>query len=125
VILASSTVTITGVTEQFGPLSQTETIFALVTSGGAAVTSGQVTFTDAGQTQTVTVGPDGKATATFTFSLFHAQPNSHTVGANFSGLQFAVAGSSTTAQTPNSTSAYLFWLLVDYEILVALSSGMV
>jgi hypothetical protein len=115
-------VAITGVTEQFGPLSQKETISALVTSGGAAVTSGQVTFTDAGQTQTVTVGPDGKATATFTFNLFHEQPNSHTVGAGFGGSS-TVAASSTTAQTPNSTAVYLFWLLFDYEFLVALSSG--
>jgi hypothetical protein len=98
--------------------TQVEKVTAQVTSGGVPVTSGQVTFTDGGQSQTVGVGSAGTATATFTFKLGQEQPNAHTVDAAFSdGTAFAA---STTSTTPGATtSQYLFQLYLDFLLLKA------
>ncbi len=110
---------ITGISDSYTLFSQRETVTAQVTSGGVPVTSGEVTFSDGGQTQTVNIAADGTASATFTFSLFHEQPNAHTVGADFSdGSAFGPASTTTTA--PATTLNYLFQLYFDYLILLAL-----
>jgi hypothetical protein len=112
-------VTITGVSEHYTLLNQQETVTVQVTSGGVPVTTGQVTLTDAGQTKTVSVDANGTATVTFTFSLFHEQPQQHPIDASYSdGDTFA--GGSTTTQSPNTVKDAILQTLFDIEILMLL-----
>jgi hypothetical protein len=113
-------VTVTGLTEKYGPTSQTETVTAQVTSGGVPLTSGQVTLTDGGQIQSVNVDSNGTATAAFTFNLFQAQPKAHTISIRFGGSA-TVAPGSTNAQAPDTTQTFYFWLLFDYQLLILLN----
>jgi hypothetical protein len=113
----ATVVTFTSVLARYTLFSQVETVTAQVTSGGTPVTSGQVTFTDGGQTQTVGVSSAGVATATFTFSLFHEQPNAHLVTGDYSDdSTFGAGTGSTTA--PATTLSYLFQFYFDYLLLM-------
>jgi hypothetical protein len=105
------------VTDTYDLLSQFETVTVQVAAGGVPVTGGQVTFTDNGQTQTVTVKPDGQASATFTFNLFELQenPNVHTITATYSdGTRSTLIASS---GSPNTVLDFLFQIFIDYEIV--------
>jgi hypothetical protein len=107
-------VSITGVTTKFSLLSQTETVNVQVTfANGRAVTGGQVTISDGGQSQTVSLNSSGKASATFTFKLLKLQelPNPHTVSASFNGMSTAFANGQGSSQTGNHTLDFLFQLL--------------
>jgi hypothetical protein len=118
---AATTITITGISDTYTLLKQRETVTARVTSGGVPVTSGVVTFTDNGQTQTASVGSDGTASTTFTFNLLQGQenPNAHGVSATFNST--AAFAMSTTSATASSTSLqFFFQLFLDYEILHSL-----
>jgi hypothetical protein len=116
---APTTVTVTNVTSHYTLFTQVETVTASVTSNGKAVTVGQVTLTDGGQSQTVNVGGDGTATATFTFGLFSEQPLAHPVTAMYSGAT-GFASSNSTFTAPSTLFGYLFQLYFDYLILVSL-----
>ena len=80
------------------------------------VSSGQVTVTDGGQSQTVGVDGNGNFTATFTFSLTQefttAKP--HSVTASYGGATVGTttfATSSGSANAPDNTFSFLFQLL--------------
>jgi hypothetical protein len=108
----TTTLTITSVSDKYSLFSQHETVTGRVTdANGNPVTTGQVTFTDNGQSQTVNVKPDGTASATFTFSLTKEMANVHTVSANFSGAS-GFAASSTSKQAASTLQDYLFQLEV-------------
>ncbi len=118
---ASTAVKITGISDSYTLFSQVEKVTAQVTSGGVPVTTGDVTFTDGGQTQTVAVGSGGTATATFTFQLLQGkeQPNAHTVSAAYNDAT-TFASSTTSATAGATTQNYLFQLYFDYLLLLAL-----
>jgi hypothetical protein len=112
----ATAITIVSVSHRYTLLSQLETVTALVTSGGQPVGAGQVTFTDGGQSQTVGVGGDGMASATFTFGLFQEQPSSHTVAATYNGTA-AFAASSTSSTAGSTLTDFLLQLAFDFVIL--------
>jgi hypothetical protein len=85
------------------------------------VTAGQVTFTDAGSSQTVNVGSDGTAAATFTFNVFQAPAKPHAIDANFDGAT-GLGSSSASTQTPDKSADYFFTLFFDYALLLSLFS---
>jgi CSLREA domain-containing protein len=107
----TTTVTITNITQTYKLLSQVETVTAQVTSGGQPVTSGQVTFTDHGQSKTVNVDASGTATAKFTFKLllFQEIPQAHPVTATFNGI-------TATKTAPDTTLGFLFQLFFDLAL---------
>jgi hypothetical protein len=115
--LPTTTTTVTAVTSRYALFSQIEIVTARVTANGAAVSAGQVTITDGGQTQTVNVS-GGTATATFTFNLFQAQPLAHPVTATFGGAT-GFAGSGTNFTAPSTLFGYLFQLYFDAMMLQA------
>jgi hypothetical protein len=116
---AATTISLTSVTTTFTLFSQVDTVTAHVTSGGVPVTTGQVTFTDAGQTKTVSVS-NGTATTTFTLSFAAEQPNPHGITASYSDTTGAFASGSTAGMTPNATLNYFFQLYLDLLILQSL-----
>jgi hypothetical protein len=116
---AATSVSIISVTDRYTALSQQETVTAQVTAGSQLVTSGQVTFTDGGQTQTASVNANGVATATFTFPLFLPEDNVHTVTASF-GATSGFLASSTSFEAPATTMDWLLAFSFDLLLLKAL-----
>jgi hypothetical protein len=120
---AASTVVITGLTQQYGTQSQTETVTAQVTSLGAPVAGSPVTFTDGGHIQTVNTNAGGTATATFTFNLFQELPKAHTLTAAFSGSA-SVSSSSASVTTPDTSQLYYAQIFYNYALLVLFDPGL-
>jgi hypothetical protein len=120
---AASAVVITGLTQQYGGQSQTETFTAQVTSQGAPVAGSPITFTDGGHIQTVSTNASGMATATFTFNIFQELPKAHTVTAAFAGNS-SVASSSASVTTPDTTQLYYAQLFYNYTLLVVFDPGL-
>jgi hypothetical protein len=116
--VAMTSTTITNISQSYTLLSQNESISAQVTSPILSVTTGQVTFTDNGQTQIVNVNSAGQATANFSFSLFgQAIPGAHTVTASFNDSSGLFNSSSTSAQANDTTGQFLFTLLFDIVLI--------
>jgi hypothetical protein len=120
-----TTVTGLSVTDSFGPFNQVETVSGTVSDGGTAVSSGNVTISDAGQTQTVGVNPSGGFSATFTFNLFQefSTAPSHIVNVSYGGATvgtttFSPSSGSTTSA--NNTFGFLFQILLFEELVAAL-----
>jgi CSLREA domain-containing protein len=109
----TTTIAITGITDQYTFFTQNETVTARVTdSNGNPVTSGQVTFTDGGQTRTVAVNANGTASVTFAFSLFQPQVNAHAISALFGGIM-GFGSSSVQATAASTLFNFLFELELD------------
>jgi hypothetical protein len=117
----------------FSLFTQTETVTVQVNAGSpisvpvnGALFPSTVTISDGGQNQTVTVGPNGQATATFTFSLFQELQTfgSHPISASYSGFPPSTAtviGTSTgNATAPGNPTGFLFQLYYDYALAVYL-----
>jgi hypothetical protein len=115
---ATTSVSITRVSDAYTPLSQIETVTAPVTLGGQPVTTDQVTIIDGGQSQTVNVNGDGRATAKLTFLLIllKKEPGAHAVIALYNG-DTAFASSSTTVTASQTLLDFFFQLSFDLLIL--------
>jgi hypothetical protein len=112
---ADTTVTVTGVTDSYTFKGQKETVTVrVVDANGNPVNGGQVTITDNGVSKTVGVS-GGSASATFTFGLFHENPNAHGIDAVFSGAGFN--GSRASTLSPSTLMDYLFQLALDDVLL--------
>ena len=106
-----------GVSDTYGLFNQTETVKIQVNGlNGVPLAGSQVTVTDGGISQTVTVGPDGTATAIFTFSLSAEQPNNH-------GISVDNLGFTTMLAAPGTTSQYFFQIFFDLLLIEALANG--
>jgi hypothetical protein len=122
-----TSITITGVTDKFSLLSETETVTAQVSGPvGLPVNGGSVTLTDGGQTQTVSV-VNGQATATFKFNLLQELKvvSTHTVTGNFSDLSGGFGSSSTSFQAKANLFGFLFQLALDEALVKAFASGII
>ncbi len=112
----SKGVNLIGVSDTYTLFSQIETVTLQVFDAfGNLLSSGQVTVTDGGQTQTVPVS-NGTAVATFKFSLFAEQPGSHPIGVNNQGFNVTFAA-------PSTETAYFFQILIDLLLIESLSGG--
>jgi hypothetical protein len=115
------------VSESFGLFGgQTETVKGQVVNNGIPVSGGPVTITDSGESQTVSVDSNGNFTGTFTFNLFQefSTAKAHTITASYGGATvgtttFASSGQA-SVNSPDSTSNFLFQLLLDAFILQSL-----
>jgi hypothetical protein len=113
------------VSDSFTLFNQKETVKGQVTGGGIPVSSGQVTVTDGGQTQTVSVDSNGNFTATFTFNLAQefTTAKSHTVTASYGGAtvgDVTFPTSSASSNSPDNTFSLLFQLLFLDALLMQL-----
>jgi hypothetical protein len=126
-VSASTSITGLSVSDSFTLLDQKETVKGQVIDGSVPVSGGQVTISDGGESQTVSVDGNGNFSATFTFSLVQefttAKP--HSVTASYGGATVGTttfATSSGSANTPDNTLSLLFQLL--FLDLIAMQLGL-
>jgi hypothetical protein len=123
-----TTTAITGVSTTYNLTKQIDAVSVQVSSSNPITGAplGQVAVQDNGQVQTVTLGPDGTATATFAFNLFSSPPHGqHRVTALYPGGEDqhgnVFTGSFGEGTAPDTTSKYNAQILIDYLIVLYLS----
>jgi hypothetical protein len=120
---APTTLHVLGVNEHYTFNSQQETVTAQATGpDGRPVVEGSITFTDAGQSQTVPVS-NGTASATFTFPIGHEIPGSHPIGVSFADPGAVYLATTATATAPDTTSQYYIQIFEDLLFLLLLTGS--